>query len=343
MSVWVVVGGQFGSEGKGKVAAHIVRKEEIDICVRTGGPNAGHSYHERGKEKVVLRQLPTGVINPLTRLLIPAGAVVDLHTLFTEMNRFNLDEKRVGVDRNAFILTEDDREKEKQLTKDISSTGSGTGAATARRVMRTSGSTAESNYESWFRPLLTDVAKEINEAVDQNKSILIEGSQGAGLSLYHSAHYPKVTSRDTTAAGVISEVGLSPKLVDNIVLVLRTFPIRVAGQQAGLLTYETTWDEIKHRSGAPDNVNFGEYTSVTRKLRRVGTFDIAQAKKAVMLNRPTHIAVMGVDYLSYHDLEQKRWQDLSEISKEFLNGVCTDLGDVRYVGTGPHLEDMINN
>src|SRR3989442_13841591 len=81
MSLWVIVGGQYGSEGKGKVSAFIARQENIDICVRCGGPNSGHSFvYENGKN-IVLRQLPTAFTNPRTRLLIPAAALTDPQAL----------------------------------------------------------------------------------------------------------------------------------------------------------------------------------------------------------------------------------------------------------------------
>ena len=69
MSVWVVVGGQYGSEGKGKVSAIITLQEQIDICIRCGGPNSGHSFQKPDGELVLLRQLPTGFVRPQTRLL----------------------------------------------------------------------------------------------------------------------------------------------------------------------------------------------------------------------------------------------------------------------------------
>ena len=71
MSVWVVVGGQFGSEGKGKISAIITLQEKIDICIRCGGPNSGHSFQKPNGEMVLLRQLPTGFVRPETQLLIP--------------------------------------------------------------------------------------------------------------------------------------------------------------------------------------------------------------------------------------------------------------------------------
>src|ERR1019366_3763468 len=101
VSVWVVVGGQFGSEGKGKISAIITLQEKIDICVRCGGPNSGHSFQGRNGEMVLLRQLPTGFVRPETRLLIPAGGLLDLDVLRYKIETLRLGADRVGVDRNA--------------------------------------------------------------------------------------------------------------------------------------------------------------------------------------------------------------------------------------------------
>src|SRR5690349_5655626 len=98
MSVWVVVGGQYGSEGKGKVSAFITLKEKIDLCVRCGGPNSGHSFLDEDGTTKVLRQLPTGYVNPRTRLLIPAGALLDPGILKYEIETFGIDPSRVGID-----------------------------------------------------------------------------------------------------------------------------------------------------------------------------------------------------------------------------------------------------
>ena len=90
MSVWVVVGGQFGSEGKGKISAIITLQEKIDICIRCGGPNSGHSFQGRNGEMVLLRQLPTGFLRPETRLLIPAGGLLDIDVLRYEVESLTL-------------------------------------------------------------------------------------------------------------------------------------------------------------------------------------------------------------------------------------------------------------
>src|SRR5215469_420425 len=104
MSLWVVVGGQFGSEGKGKVAAYLTANEGIDICVRCGGPNSGHSFVDTDGIQHLVRQIPTGFIRPGVRLLIPAGGLIDPNVLKQEIDLLALDPRRLGIDRNAMII-----------------------------------------------------------------------------------------------------------------------------------------------------------------------------------------------------------------------------------------------
>src|SRR5207237_4682782 len=124
------------------------------------------------------------------------------------------------------------KEAELCLRQRLSSTLCGVGAAVARRALRNADVRLVKDVlcqEPWLKHMLSNVAEEANAAVDKGKRVLIEGTQGFGLSLYHSAEYPKTTSRETTASAFLSEVGLSPLVVKEVVLVLRTFPIRVAG------------------------------------------------------------------------------------------------------------------
>ncbi len=291
MSLWVVVGGQYGGEGKGKISAFITQREDIDVCIRCGGPNSGHTFVTEKGQTMLLRQLPTGYIRPQTRVLIPAGALIDLEVLKQELDALALDPRRVGVDRNAMIIESGDKEREVGL-------------------------------------------EEANSALDHGKKVLVEGTQGFGLSLYHSDSYPKATSRDTTAAGFLSEVGLSPLLVTEIVLVFRTFPIRVAGEQAGPLKDEITWETVQRESGYPVPVH--EMTTVSKKLRRVGRFDWNQAVEAVRVNRPTRLAVNGLDFLGY---KNKGVHDIGSLTRNgvsFLNRVQATCGvPVWLYGTSP--------
>lgn len=345
MSLWVVVGGQYGSEGKGKVSAFITKQENIDICVRCGGPNSGHSFVDENGKTIVLRQLPTGFVNPRTRLLIPAGALIDPIVLKQEIESLGLPRERIGIDRKCFIIEAKDREKEQALglRERLSSTLCGVGAAQSRRVLR--GEDARlardvSQEHPWMNKYLTDVSDEVNSALDGERRVLIEGTQGFGLSLYHSDHYPKTTSRDTTVAGFLSEVGVSPRLVTEIIVVFRTFPIRVAGSQAGPLKEEITWEELQKESGYPYPID--ERTSVTNKVRRVARFDWELAQQAVRFNRPTRLALNGLDYLDYQNLGIR---DKASLSPKAVMMLCRlesqSSAPVSYIGAGPRLDQIV--
>lgn len=341
MSLWVVVGGQYGSEGKGKVSAFITKQENIDICVRCGGPNSGHSFVDERGRNIVLRQLPTGFVNPRTRLLIPAGALIDPAVLEQEIGWLGLSPERVGIDRKSFIIEEKDRKMEQalRLRERLSSTLCGVGAAQSRRVLRAESAKQARDVvgeHSWMGEYLTDVSEEVNGALDSKRKVLIEGTQGFGLSLYHSEHYPKTTSRDTTAAAFVSEVGLSPLAVSDVVLVFRTFPIRVAGDQAGKLLGEMTWEELRQKSGYPWPIR--EFTSVTKLARRIGRFDWELAKRAVLANRPTKIAMIGLDYIDFGSFGVTEASELTDRVKLFLQEFGARVGSVSYASSSPSLD-----
>ena len=342
MSVWVVVGGQYGSEGKGKIAAFITLQEQIDICVRCGGPNSGHCFVDESGEFRALRQIPTGYVRPGTRLLIPSGGLIDLEVLRRELDVLGLGPDRVGIDRRAMVIEESDRiaEQKLNLRERLSSTLCGVGSAVSRRVLRGDDvvlAKDASAQVTWLKPYLTDVSGEINDGIDRGKKVLVEGTQGFGLSLYHSEAYPKTTSRDTTAAGCISECGISPRLVTEIVLVLRTFPIRVAGQQAGPMFEEIDWETIQRESGYPHPL--AEYTTVTGKLRRVGRFDFDLARRAVEINRPTHLALNFLDYISVGNRSVLDTSELTVGTSDFLSRLQEELHvPVSYAGASPSIE-----
>ncbi|HEY6442273.1 MAG TPA: adenylosuccinate synthetase [Candidatus Acidoferrales bacterium] len=347
MSLWVVVGGQFGSEGKGKVSAFITKQENIDLCVRCGGPNSGHSFVDENGRTITLRQLPTGFVNPRTRLLIPAGALIDPTILKKEIEFLSLPPGRIGIDRNCFIIEERDREAERalRLRERLSSTLCGVGAALSRRILRGDDAGLAKDVidqHPWLATYLTNVSDEVNSGLDAGRKVLIEGTQGFGLSLYHSHYYPHTTSRDTTAAGFLSEVGVSPRLVTEVVVVFRTFPIRVAGQQAGPLKDEIAWEQLQRESGYRFPIE--ERTSVTDKVRRVARFDWELAMRAVETNRPTSLAVNGLDYLDCANFGIRQKALLSHNALKFLHDLeIRGNVPVGYLGVGPKLSHLIPN
>lgn len=330
MPISVVVGGQFGSEGKGKVALAVARDENAAAVVRVGGTNSGHTAVDGSGRSWALRQLPAAVLAPSAVAVLPPGAIIDPEIFLREVHALGLGPERVIVDPLASLISESDRAAERSsgIISEIGSTGSGTGAALVRRMMRQNETRLAGAIEA-LSPFIRDSTTFMQTALDQGRWIVIEGSQGFGLSLLHGGYYPHATSRDTTAGTFVGEAGLSPLDVEDITLVLRTHPIRVAGNSGPLLN-ETTWDAVAKDAGLPES--YCELTTATKKVRRVAHFDPAIVKRAMAINKPTRIVLNHFDYIDPGVRDHR----FSASALSFLKKVEDDIGrEIDLVGTGP--------
>lgn len=123
-------------------------------------------------------------------------------------------------------------------------------------------------------------------------------------------------------------------------MVIRTFPIRVEGN-SGPLSKEIDWEYIQRESGYPYKIQ--EFTTVTKRLRRVARFDPGIVKKAVNANMPTHIALMGADYLNYKNKGVRQYSKLTQKTKDFIFWLELELGiKISFVGTGPMDYELID-
>ncbi len=336
MPVTTVIGGQYGSEGKGKVAHFLVREQDAVAAVRVGGPNSGHTSVDASGNPHVLQQVPVAALDGILSLIGP-GSYVNPAILLEEIRGLGLDAKSVCVDYRAMVLTEDDLGEEARngLGAKIGSTCSGTGAAVQRRITRSSqDELAVASRE--IRPYVGDSVAIARDLLKAGKRVIVEGTQGFGLSLLHSPHYPYVTARDTSAAGAVSEAGLSPLDVDEVVMVLRTFPIRVAGNSGPFDSEEVDWETIGAEAGFEEPPR--EFTSVTGNLRRVARFDPAIVIRAIEANRPSRIALNHLDYVD----SDCRGGEITTKARRFIRGLESALGsaEVDLAGFGPRPGDL---
>ncbi|WGS26078.1 adenylosuccinate synthetase [Bradyrhizobium sp. ISRA464] len=330
MPVSVVVGGQYGSEGKGKVALALAREKAAHCVVRVGGTNSGHTIIDERGEPRSFRQLPASVFAKDTIAVLPPGALIDVDIFEKEVAELGLGPDRVKVSPFASLISPEDREKERStgLVDRIGSTGSGTGAALVRRIDRGS-AVRLAKGEPRLHPYIDDTARMMRDVLTKNERIVIEGSQGFGLSVLHGGFYPHATSRDTTAAAFVSEAGLSPFDVDEIVLVLRAHPIRVAGT-SGPLEDEMSWKDLAAEAGLSED--YQELTTATKKVRRVGRFEVDVVRRAIAANQPTSIVLNHLDYVDRAHGRDKR----SGLAREFLLRVESSIGaSITMVGFGP--------
>jgi adenylosuccinate synthase len=319
----VVIGGQYGSEGKGQIAAYLSR--EYDVLVRVGGPNAGHSVRSLTGE-YVYHHLPSGSRDSEGLVLIGPGAVINPDGILKEIQDCGLRKGRIYIDPRAMVIASEDIEEEKRtVVGTISSTGTGTGHALARKITHRGRSVkiVAKDYPE-LAEFIGDTFEHLEKAFAAGKRILLEGTQGSGLSLHHGP-YPYVTSRDTNIAGCLSEAGIAPARVRHVILVVRTYPIRVANPEgqakpqtpdqsltSGELKHEISFAEVARRAGLDANkVESAEVTSTTKRKRRVGEFEWDQFRKACALNLPTDLAITFTDYLAAENRDARRYEQLT--------------------------------
>lgn len=329
MPCTVITGAFWGDEGKGKIVSYLALKDELDVCVRTGSVNAAHTVWNRGK-RYALHMVPAAFICQKCRLLIGAGSNVHVQQFIKEVEETNV-ENRIGIDYQASIIEEKHsiQDKTSAHLKGIGTTGWGVGPAIEERVRRTA-KLAKDIPE--LQQYLTDVAAEVNQAIDTGKKVLLEGTQGLLLSLFHGT-YPYVTGRDTSASAICSEAGVGPTKVDNVLIVFKSFMTRVG---AGPLPGELTKEEALKRG-------WFEKAAGTGRDRRSASFNFELAKKAVTINGATQAALTKLDVLYPQCKEVREFDELPLEAKQFINEIEKQTGvPIVFIGTGPDALDIID-
>lgn len=329
MPCTVVAGGFWGDEGKGKIISYLALHDKVDVCVRTGSVNAAHTIWYQGK-RYALHMVPGGFVNEKCRLLIAPGANVHVGQFLKEVDETNV-KNRIGVDNQASIIEEKHsvQDKTNAHLKGLGTTGWGVGPAIEERVRRTA-KLARDIPE--LKPYLADVAADVNNALDRKKQVLLEGTQGVLLSFFHGT-YPYVTGRDTSASAICSEAGVGPTRVDDVLLVLKSFVTRVG---TGPLPGEISKEEAIKRG-------WFETAAGTGRDRRAAPFNFELARRSVMINGATQIALTKLDAVYPGCKGAKTYEEVPRDAKQFINKVEKETGvPVVFIGTGPDALDLID-
>jgi len=390
MPAIVLVGAQWGDEGKGK--ATDLLGDRVDFVVRyQGGNNAGHTV-VIGEESYALHLLPSGVLSPRVTPVIGNGVVIDPEVLLAEID--GLTERGVSCDRllisaGAHLIMPHqralDRVTERYLgSARIGTTGRGIGPAYADKVARTGirvqdlfdpgilrqkldlalreknqvltkvynrrGIDADKvaaeyvGYGKKLRPYVADTVAALNRALDEGKSVLLEGAQATLLDVDHGT-YPFVTSSSPTAGGACAGSGIGPTRITTVIGVVKAYTTRVG---AGPFPTELDGDqgEWLRKSG-------GEYGVTTGRPRRCGWFDAVIARYAARVNGVTDFFVTKLDVLSglekvpvcvAYDVDGTRHTEMPMTQTEFhhavpvyefFDGWWEDLSDARKFGELP--------
>lgn len=382
--VTVVLDSQAGSCGKGKFIGYLAKEDKVDVAINNFMSNAGHTFVDNNGDKVMTQQLPTSLVNDTTSLVIGPGAAITPSILFSEMIKYSkgIGIRKVIINPRAVVIKQKHRDTEARILRS-GSTFKGCGASQADKVMRQ----AELFGSYWERFLHGDTSFEdmgvqdhvfteeemkyleehivvmdtmlyVNDAIDNGSYVLVEGSQGCDLDINYGLPYPNTTSRQCHAGQLVADCGISPKLVDEIVMIMRPYPIRISNTTnlknedgSTLVTSsgdydgaeEITWDIVHERCGAPSDVEFGEQTTVTKKTRRVFEMNWDRLKYVVKLNRPTMIALNFAQYIDWGAYKCREYKKLPKPVIDFINKVEEVTGvPVKLIGTGPNNDDIID-
>jgi adenylosuccinate synthase len=379
------IDGQWGSSGKGKFNGTLAERERIDFAISHNSVNASHIWVDSSGESYKFQHLPTSVVSMHPKIVLGAGASICLPQLLNEIEDWGLDPHRLFIHPGAVVITDKDIEYEQKELCRIASTMTGNGAALARKVMRAPGVVLARDCEDLI-PFLADTCELIHEWLKEGQTGVLETAQGFDLSIDHGmvyvamsesgayVHqaYPYCTSRNVDPLSFAGMTGVAHGMIGNVLLNLRTFPIRVGDGSNNKVDglsgkdlskaysgdhypdqCELSWDEITTCSGSPTPIM--EMTSLTKRVRRVFSFSTQQLRHITRTVQPHFISINFVNYLDHRiagreGVTTREWLEVDYPRvATFVRRVERDqywagtplAGKVVWLGTGPKSDDLI--
>lgn len=229
-NVYIIIDGQAGSSGKGKVCSEFALEEKPELAITNNMPNAGHTCVVNGKKRV-FRNIPTASVNKSTDLFFGPGSIIDLDTLKEEYeNNYDiLGGREIIAHPNIPIIEQ--RHIDAEMAEIRSgSTFKGCGACLAEKIMRSPDLKMFKGYKSIKVVSYDEYYQRMQEYLLNAKKILIEGAQGCDLDINHSGHYPHTTSRQVSVEQMLADCAISGKYLKKVSMVIRPYPIRISNQ-----------------------------------------------------------------------------------------------------------------
>ena len=337
MPAVVIVGAQWGDEGKGK--ATDLLGSRVDYVVKfNGGNNAGHTV-VIGDQKYALHLLPSGILSPGCVPIIGNGVVIDLDVLFHEIDGLEergIDTSALLVSANAHVIADYNRTLDKVNerflgSRKIGTTGRGIGPTYADKMNRlgvriqdifdekilrekVEGALDLKNqiltkvynrravevdeivesllaHADRLRPMVADTALVLDQALNDNKTVLLEAGQATLLDVDHGT-YPFVTSSSATTGGACTGSGIPPTRISRVIGIVKAYATRVGEGPFPTELFDTDGDGERLRQ------NGGEFGTTTGRPRRTGWYDAPIARYAARINGVTDFVLTKLDVLT---------------------------------------------
>ena len=327
----VVLGMQWGDEGKGKIVD--VLASQYNVVARfQGGPNAGHSIYF-GDSSFVLHTVPSGIFRKGTTNIIGNGVVIDPLILMEEIHAIEamgVDVKaslRIAKRANLILPTHrllDAAQEAKKGKNKVGTTGKGIGPAYTDKIARNGlrvGDILRADFmerynalkamhlqqlgnvevddQAWLNACeslkqfpIIDNEVEVNALLRQNESILAEGAQGSLLDVDFGT-YPFVTSSSTLCAGVCTGLGVAPAHIGRVYGIFKAYCTRVGAGPFPTELFDETGETLR-RIGH-------EFGATTGRPRRCGWLDLVALRYTAMMNGTTHLIMMKSDVMNDFD------------------------------------------
>ena len=335
MSAVVIVGAQWGDEGKGK-ATDLLGPRADYVVKPNGGNNAGHTVVVNG-QKFELKLLPAGILSENATPVIGNGVVVNPEALFSEIEGLQArgaDTSKLKISANAHLVAPYhqtmDKVTERFLGKRaIGTTGRGIGPAYMDKVGRlgirvqdildesilrqkVEGALRQKNqllvkvynrrhveadeivdyfmsYAERLKPMIVDTTQLLNKALDEGKTLLMEGGQATFLDVDHGT-YPFVTSSNPTAGGACVGSGVAPTRISRVIGIQKAYTTRVGAGPFPTELFDKMGDFLRTTGG--------EFGVNTGRPRRCGWYDAVLARQAVRINGFTDLFITKLDVLT---------------------------------------------
>lgn len=310
----VIIGAQWGDEGKGKIVDYLAQDAK-HVVRYAGGPNAGHTIVVDGK-KFALHQVPSGILYPNKTVFLGAGMVLDPEAFFDELQMLKdngIDwEGRVFIsDRTQIILPRYrrmDKERDAQRKRPIGTTGRGIGIAYSEKAQRDGLRLADLDWDEKmaeydgedkayldkYKDRLLAMRVDLTERMwaVRSDNILFEGAQGAMLDI-DSGTYPYVSSGASCAAGAATGCGIGPHDIDKVMGVFKAYETRVGNGPMPSEFNDNDAAESELCKYVRDTGN--EYGVTTGRARRCGYLDLVALRYACRVNSIDGLVLTHID------------------------------------------------